>query len=77
VKVEQVPEISFTDISPMLCWDSVRDRVNEEIKKQQSIRKPGVPDLLPPDSVNGIEMFGFLSPQIIQVYFYEILNCVN
>jgi hypothetical protein len=61
----------------VLCWDSVRDRVNEEIEKQQSIGKSGVPDLLPPDFVNGIEMFGFLSPQIIQVYFYETLLSLN
>jgi hypothetical protein len=51
--------------------------VNEEIEKQQSIGKSGVPDLLPPDFVNGIEMFGFLSPQIIQVYFYETLLSLN
>ncbi|KAK3140368.1 hypothetical protein QOZ80_5AG0399940 [Eleusine coracana subsp. coracana] len=66
VTMEQVPEVSFTDTSPVLCWDSVRNRVNEQIKKQQSIRKPDTPDLLSPDFVNGIEMFGFLSPQIIQ-----------
>ncbi|TVU18636.1 hypothetical protein EJB05_34744 [Eragrostis curvula] len=66
VTMEQVPEVSFTNTSPVLCWDSIRDMVNEEIKKQQSIGKLGVPDLLPSDSVNGIEMFGFLSPQIIQ-----------
>jgi hypothetical protein len=50
--------------------------VNEEIEKQQSIRKSGVPDLLPPDFMNGIEIFGFLSPQIIQVYFYETSLCM-
>jgi hypothetical protein len=51
--------------------------VNKEIKKkQQSIGKYAVPDLLPPDFMDGIEIFGFLSPQIIQVYFYETLLCM-
>ncbi|XP_062179908.1 lysine-specific demethylase JMJ18-like [Phragmites australis] len=66
VTIEQVPEVSFIDTSPMRCWYSVRDRVNEEIKKLQRVGKSGLPGLLAPDSVNGLEMFGFLSPQIIQ-----------
>ncbi|KAL6608331.1 hypothetical protein ACP70R_041394 [Stipagrostis hirtigluma subsp. patula] len=66
VTVEHVPEVCFTDTSPMHCWDSVRARVNEGIKNQQRAGKSGLPDLLPPGSINGLEMFGFLSPQIIQ-----------
>jgi len=50
----------------MSCWDSVRDKVNEQIENLHRIGKCGVPKFLPPVSVNGLEMFGFLSPQIIQ-----------
>ncbi|CAD6272334.1 unnamed protein product [Miscanthus lutarioriparius] len=66
VTLEQVPDVSFTHTSPMSCWDIVRDKVNEQIENLQRIGKCGVPNFLPPDSVNGLEMFGFLSPQIIQ-----------
>ncbi|CAN6347252.1 unnamed protein product [Urochloa humidicola] len=66
VTLEQVPNVSFTHTSPTRCWDSIRDMVNEEIIKLQTVGKCGLPDLLPPDSVNGLEMFGFLSPQIMQ-----------
>uniref|UniRef100_A0ACD5TJV8 Uncharacterized protein n=1 Tax=Avena sativa TaxID=4498 RepID=A0ACD5TJV8_AVESA len=66
VAVEKLPEISFTHASPIQCWDSVRDRVNEEIKRQHSAGKSGVPALLSTDSVNGLEMFGFFFPPIIQ-----------
>ncbi|KAF6988668.1 hypothetical protein CFC21_006156 [Triticum aestivum] len=65
VAVEEFPEVYFTHTSPMQCWDSVRDRVNEEIKKQCRAGKS--PALLSNDSVNGLEMFGFLSPPIIEV----------
>ncbi|KAL5202181.1 hypothetical protein ABZP36_013133 [Zizania latifolia] len=64
VTVEGLPEVSFTHTSPMQCWDSVRDRVNEEIEKQQMVGKSGLPDLLSFNYVNGLEMFGFLSPLI-------------
>jgi histone demethylase JARID1 len=69
VAVEELPEISFTHTSPIQCWDSVRDRVNEAIKKQHRAGKSGVPALLSTDSVDGLEMFGFFSPPIIQVIF--------
>ncbi|KAG8085078.1 hypothetical protein GUJ93_ZPchr0010g9854 [Zizania palustris] len=66
VTVEGLPEVSFTHTSPMQCWDSVRDRVNEEIEKQQRVGKSALPDLLSFKYVNGLEMFGFLSPLIIK-----------
>jgi hypothetical protein len=74
VAVEEFPEVSFTHTSPMQCWDSVRDRVNEEIKKQRTAGKSGVPALLFNDSVNGLEMFGFFSPPIIEVDFQEMYS---
>lgn len=70
--VEGLPEVSFTHTSPMQCWDSVRDRVNEEIAKQISFGKSGLPDFLSCNSLNGLEMFGFLSSPIIKVDFYDI-----
>uniref|UniRef100_I1PU80 JmjC domain-containing protein n=2 Tax=Oryza glaberrima TaxID=4538 RepID=I1PU80_ORYGL len=66
VTVEGLPEVSFTHTSPMQCWDSVRDRVNEEIAKQISFGKSGLPDFLSCNSLNGLEMFGFLSSPIIK-----------
>ncbi|KAL6864997.1 hypothetical protein ACP4OV_016148 [Aristida adscensionis] len=66
VTVEHDPEVSFSCTSPMHCWDSVRHMVNEGIKKQQRAGKSGLPDLLPPYSINGLEMFGFLTPKIMQ-----------
>ncbi|KAF6150915.1 hypothetical protein GIB67_026836 [Kingdonia uniflora] len=56
----------FVNISITKCWDLVRERVNLEIKKQQNLGRVGLPPLQSPDSVDGIEMFGFSSPAIIQ-----------
>ncbi|XP_014756923.1 lysine-specific demethylase JMJ18 isoform X2 [Brachypodium distachyon] len=66
VTVEDLPEISFTHTSPMECWNSVRDRVNEEIEKQHVVGKSGGCAILSTNSVNGLEMFGFSFPPIIQ-----------
>lgn len=49
------------------CWDVVRERLNQEITRQYSQGKQGLPPLQPPGSVDGLEMFGLSSPSIVQV----------
>lgn len=55
--------------SPMQCWDMVRERVNQEITRQCNQGKQGLPPLQPPGCIDGLEMFGLLSPSVIQVTF--------
>jgi hypothetical protein len=45
----------------------VVQRLNDEIGRRNSLGERNLP---PSQSINGIEMFGFLSPPIVQVYFY-------
>ncbi|KAA8537093.1 hypothetical protein F0562_029571 [Nyssa sinensis] len=66
VTLEVCPSESFTNVSAEKCWEMVMQRVNQEITRQSSLGKQGLPNLQPPESINGLEMFGFLSPPIIQ-----------
>ena len=45
----------------------VVQRLNEEISRQSNLGNQGLPPLQAVQSVNGLEMFGFLSPSIVQV----------
>ena len=45
----------------------VRERVNQEITKQHKLGRMPLPPLQPPGSLDGMEMFGFSSPTIMQV----------
>ncbi|KAK6916873.1 FY-rich, C-terminal, partial [Dillenia turbinata] len=54
------PSDTFINFSAEKCWDMVLQRLNEEINKQ------GLHHLQPPQSINGLEMFGFFSPHIVQ-----------
>ncbi|KAK6937959.1 FY-rich, C-terminal [Dillenia turbinata] len=54
------PSETFINFSAEKCWDMVLQRLNEEINKQ------GLHHLQPPQSINGLEMFGFFSPHIVQ-----------
>ncbi|KAJ8497639.1 hypothetical protein OPV22_008191 [Ensete ventricosum] len=67
VVVEQCPSEVFLHVSATKCWDMVRERVNQEIEKQQKMAMLNLPSLQPPGSVDGLEMFGLLSPAVIQV----------
>ncbi|WZZ55238.1 lysine-specific demethylase JMJ15 [Brassica napus] len=51
---------SFSAGSAQACWEMVLQKVNEEIKKR---RERNIHTL---ESINGLQMFGFLSPSIIQ-----------
>ncbi|CAA2983824.1 lysine-specific demethylase JMJ16 [Olea europaea subsp. europaea] len=67
VSLEDNPSEVFIHVSAARCWELVRDRVNEEITKQHKLGRKKLPPLQPPGSVDGMEMFGFSSPAILQV----------
>ncbi|XP_042375263.1 lysine-specific demethylase JMJ18-like isoform X1 [Zingiber officinale] len=66
VSVEDNPEIYFSSTSALLCWEMVRERLNQEIVRQRNQGKIGLPELQSPESIDGLEMFGFSSPAIIR-----------
>lgn len=65
--MEDNPEIFFSSTSALLCWEMVRERLKQEIVRQRNQGKRGLPELQTPESMDGLEMFGFLSPAIIRV----------
>lgn len=67
VSVENFPSEVFVHISAARCWEMVRERVNQEITKQHKLGKLKLPPLQPPGSLDGMEMFGFSLPAIVQV----------
>ncbi|KAJ8760380.1 hypothetical protein K2173_015047 [Erythroxylum novogranatense] len=67
VSLEHCPCELFIHVSAARCWEMVRDRVNQEITKQHKFGKSNLPPLQPPGSLDGLEMFGFSSPAIVQV----------
>ncbi|KAG9160849.1 hypothetical protein Leryth_008674 [Lithospermum erythrorhizon] len=66
VSLEHCPSEVFFHISASKCWDLVRERLNLEITKQHKLGKTNLAPLQPHGSVDGMEMFGFSSPAIIQ-----------
>ncbi|CAA2934426.1 lysine-specific demethylase JMJ18-like [Olea europaea subsp. europaea] len=66
VTLEDYPFESFANVSPDKCWVMVLHRLNQEIERQRSSGKQGLPPSLPSSSINGLEMFGFLSPSIVR-----------
>ncbi|KAH6762658.1 Transcription factor jumonji family protein / zinc finger family protein [Perilla frutescens var. hirtella] len=66
VSVEHSPSEVFVHVSAARCWELVRERVNQEIAKQHKLGKLNLPPLQPPGSLDGMEMFGFSSPAIVQ-----------
>ncbi|EEF40380.1 transcription factor, putative [Ricinus communis] len=67
VSLEHCPSEVFINISASRCWEMVRDRVNQEITKHHKLGRMNLPPLQPPGSLDGLEMFGFSSPAIVQV----------
>ncbi|KAG0497186.1 hypothetical protein HPP92_001877 [Vanilla planifolia] len=67
VSLEGSPEETFLHSSPAACWDLVRQRLNQEIKRQGGVGSQDLPPLQPPGSIDGLEMFGFLSPSIVEM----------
>ncbi|XP_060184371.1 lysine-specific demethylase JMJ18 isoform X1 [Lycium barbarum] len=66
VSLEHCPNEVFVHLSAVKCWDMVRERVNQEISKKHKLGILRLPPLQPPGSLDGMEMFGFSSPAIIQ-----------
>lgn len=64
VTLEECPGEAFANVSAEKCWDMVLQRLNQEIKRRSSLGESGLPPLQP--SINGLEMFGFLSQPIIE-----------
>jgi hypothetical protein len=67
VTIENCPGEVFINVSPTKCWSMIRERLNMEIRKQLSMGRANLPTLQPPGSVDGLEMFGLLSPVIVKV----------
>lgn len=67
VTLEECPSVTFADTSAEKCWELVVQRLNQEILQQNSLGVQGELPAFHMQSVNGLEMFGFLSPNIIQV----------
>ncbi|KAL2549164.1 putative lysine-specific demethylase JMJ16 [Forsythia ovata] len=67
VSLEDNPSEVFVHVSAARCWELVRERVNQEITKQHKLGRKKLPPLQPPRSLDGMEMFGFSSPAIMQV----------
>ncbi|CAK9325920.1 unnamed protein product [Citrullus colocynthis] len=66
VVLEHCPSEVFVHVSATRCWELVRERVNQEIAKQHKLGRTNLPPLQPPGSLDGLEMFGFTSPAIVQ-----------
>lgn len=68
VTLEDFPSENFTNVSPEKCWEMVLQRLRERLVGQSSLGERGQ---LPLQSINGLQMFGFLSPHIIQVKHFH------
>ncbi|PIN21767.1 hypothetical protein CDL12_05537 [Handroanthus impetiginosus] len=66
VSLDQNPSEIFSHFSAARCWEMVRERVNHEIVKQHKLGRGKLPPLQPPGSLDGMDMFGFSSPEIVQ-----------
>ncbi|XP_028782040.1 lysine-specific demethylase JMJ18 [Neltuma alba] len=66
VSMEEHPSESFMNMSAEKCWESVLERVNREIIRRRSLGELELPPLELLQGINGLQMFGFLSPSIIQ-----------
>lgn len=68
--MEHSPSEVFAHVSASRCWEMVRERANQEIAKQHKLGRANLPPLQPPGSLDGMEMFGFSSPAIVQVKLF-------
>ncbi|XAR65571.1 hypothetical protein NMG60_11009733 [Bertholletia excelsa] len=66
VTLEECPSESFANVSAQKCWEMVLQKLNQEITRQMNAGKQALPPLRPPENINGLEMFGFRTPLIIQ-----------
>lgn len=66
VSLENCLSEVFIHLSATKCWEMVRERINLEISNQHKVGRLKLPPLQPPGSLDGMEMFGFSSPFILQ-----------
>ncbi|XP_068656564.1 lysine-specific demethylase JMJ18-like isoform X2 [Aristolochia californica] len=66
VSMEENPSEVFVNDSATRCWEMVLERLNQELTRQDGLGKQRLPLLQPPLSLDGLEMFGFFSPSIVQ-----------
>ncbi|KAH0456461.1 hypothetical protein IEQ34_014368 [Dendrobium chrysotoxum] len=66
IKLEQRPSEIFIHVSATKCWNMVRERVNNEIRRLHNLGRVNLPSLQLPGSVDGLEMFGLTFPTIMQ-----------
>ncbi|TYG97050.1 hypothetical protein ES288_A10G006100v1 [Gossypium darwinii] len=64
VTLEGCPTITFSNVLPNKCWEMVLQQLNQEILRK-NLGESGLLHLQSLQSINGLEMFGFLSPSII------------
>ncbi|PKI37517.1 lysine-specific demethylase JMJ18-like [Punica granatum] len=67
VTLEESPAVTFADVSAEKCWDSVVQQLKQEVARQSSLGVQGLPTFDELQTVNGLDMFGFSSPQVIQM----------
>uniref|UniRef100_A0A1J3FEE0 Putative lysine-specific demethylase JMJ14 n=1 Tax=Noccaea caerulescens TaxID=107243 RepID=A0A1J3FEE0_NOCCA len=67
VSLEECPSENFSNVSAEKCWQMVIQRLKLEIIKKCDQPVDSLTSLQPLESINGLEMFGFLSPHVVQV----------
>ncbi|KAK9031492.1 hypothetical protein V6N11_032869 [Hibiscus sabdariffa] len=66
VTLEGSPTITFSSTSADKCWQMVVQQLNQEILRRRNLGESGLLPLQSLHSINGLQMFGFLSPPIVQ-----------
>ncbi|KAJ0247123.1 lysine-specific demethylase JMJ14 [Hirschfeldia incana] len=66
VSLEEYPSENFSNVSAEKCWQMVMQRLKLEIIKKCDQPASSLTSLHHLDSINGLEMFGFFSPHVIQ-----------
>ncbi|KVH89410.1 FY-rich, C-terminal [Cynara cardunculus var. scolymus] len=64
VFLEECPSESFMEVSADKCWELVLQRLNQEMVKGCKLANHAMKPL---GTISGLEMFGLLSPDIVQV----------
>ncbi|KAE9602888.1 putative chromatin remodeling & transcription regulator FYR family [Lupinus albus] len=79
VTMEEHPSETFTSTYPDKCWKTVLERVNHEIVNRKSLGETKLPALEHLKRLDGHEMFGFLTPSIVQAIEFQDPHqlCVN
>ncbi|XP_024529682.1 lysine-specific demethylase JMJ703 isoform X1 [Selaginella moellendorffii] len=66
VSMEGRPHEKIVCSSIDFCWQSVQEKVNSRIKQLRESGKANLPPLRPPESLKGLEMFGFTVPSVVK-----------